>query len=401
MKIYIKHISNTYNYGSCMMAINLIYELYKNNEFIEFYVDAASKSDLERLKIETNCKNIKKDNFGDQNNRYHSKIDKLFKKIGIDKGVSKIENVIVIGGDDISEYYGVKHLENELNSILEESHKKKVILLGQTMGPFTGNRADMARECLKNTKIYVRDNECLKYLLKHEFKNVNNGRDLAFLDLPMQHNANTILNKYNIKKDNYITIVPSGLTKCYTDDLEAYISENVKIIEEIIINEKLKNKNIVLLPHVLLPSHVDDRLIIRELMNRLDASIKNRIIAIDDAMLPSEAREILGNGLFTITGRMHAAVSTFFMRKPAISLSYSVKYKGVIGDGLDMNELVVEATDNKLWATGEISSQVLEKVDYIVSNYDSLVKKIDINVSQTSDIVNLQLKDLKEELKLL
>lgn len=31
MNIYIKHISNTYNYGSCMMAITLIAKL--NNEF--------------------------------------------------------------------------------------------------------------------------------------------------------------------------------------------------------------------------------------------------------------------------------------------------------------------------------------------------------------------------------
>lgn len=401
MKIYIKHISNTYNYGSCMMAINLIYELYKNDDTLEFYVDAASKKDLERLKSETNCKSIKKDNYGNQNNKYHSRINGVLKKVGIDKGVSRIENVIVIGGDDISEYYGIKSLEHELNNIMEESKKKKIILLGQTMGPFTGNRVDMAKECLKKVKIYIRDNECLKYLLENGFKNVNDGRDLAFLDLPNQENTNRILSKYNIKKNNYITIVPSGLTKWYTDNLESYINEQVNTVEKILRNDKLANKNIVLLPHVLLPNHVDDRLIIKEIMNKVNLKSKKRIVAIYDELLPSEAREILGNGFFTITGRMHAAVSTFFMRKPAISLSYSVKYKGVIGDGLDMNELVIEAADNSLWENGEISNQTLNKVDYIIDNYDSLIQKIDINVRETSNIVKLQLNDLIKELKLI
>jgi len=157
----------------------------------------------------------------------------------------------------------------------------------------------------------------------------------------------------------------------------------------------------VFLPHVLIPTHVDDRLIIREIINRLDEKSKIRIIAIDDAMLPSEAREILGDGIFTITGRMHAAVSTFYMRKPAISLSYSVKYAGVIGDGLDMNELVIESAGEKLWNSGEISKLVDEKVNFVLNNYNELVKKIDIKVSETSKIVEEELDDVINEIKTL
>lgn len=44
---------------------------------------------------------------------------------------------------------------------------------------------------------------------------------------------------------------------------------------------------------------------------------------------------------------MHAAVSTFQMGKPAICLSYSPKYKGVISDGLNLSELVIEAKEKK------------------------------------------------------
>jgi len=398
MKINIKHISNTFNYGSCMMAITLISKINDNIENVDFYVDADSDIDLEILKIETNINNIFRDNIERSSNFIKKCINKL-KRIKLNKIVEKINTVIVIGGDDISEYYGIESLEKELERLKEQSKNKNIILLGQTMGPFTENRGQLARESLKNTKIYTRDNKCLEYLLELNFKNVSPGRDLAFHKLPMQSMSKSILKKYNIHKEEYITVVPSGLTECYTKNFEKYIVEQVNITKKILSNDKLSNKKIVFLPHVLIPKHVDDRLIIREIINRLDKKSKSRIIAIDDAMLPSEAREILGNGIFTITGRMHAAVSTFYMRKPAISLSYSVKYAGVIGDGLDMNELVIESANEKLWISGEISKLVDEKVNYVFDNYNELVKKIDIKVSETSKIVEEELDDVINEIK--
>lgn len=398
MKIKIEHISNTYNYGSCMMAITLMKKIKDNINNIEFWVDASSFEDLDRLKKESGIENIKSYNLSIKSNVVFRAINKI-KKVVLTKLSENCDVVIVIGGDDISEYYGEEYLENILKKIKTASEEKKVILLGQTMGPFTGKRKELAKVSLQNTKIYTRDDICLKYLQSLGFENVNIGRDLAFLELPMQSKANSILNKYNIKNDKYITIVPSGLTECYTKNLESYIKEQVNIVKETLDNKKLEDFKVVLLPHVLLPEHVDDRLVIKEIMNRLDKDYKNRIVAIIDSMLPSEAREILGNGLFTITGRMHAAVSTFYMRKPAISLSYSVKYSGVIGDGLDMNDLVVEAADKDLWANGEISKLVEEKVNYVIDNYNDLINKIDIKVNEASKITENQLNDLIGELK--
>lgn len=398
MKIKIEHISNTYNYGSCMMAITLMKKIKDNIDNVEFWVDASSFEDLDRLKKESGIENVKSYNLSIKSNIVFRAINKI-KKVVLTKLSENCDVVIVIGGDDISEYYGKEYLENILKKIKTVSEEKKVILLGQTMGPFTGERKELAKESLKNTRIYTRDDICLSYLESLGFKNVNIGRDLAFLELPMQRQASSILNKYNIKNSKYITIVPSGLTECYTKNLESYIKEQVNIVKKTLDNKKLEDFKIVLLPHVLLPEHVDDRLIIKEIMNRIDKDYKNRIVAIMDSMLPSEAREILGNGLFTITGRMHAAVSTFYMRKPAISLSYSVKYSGVIGDGLDMNDLVIESADKDLWENGEISKLVEEKVNYVLDNYDELIKKIDIKVNETSKITENQLNDLINELQ--
>ena len=398
MRIYIKHINNTYNYGSCMMAITLIRKLNSIFENVEFYVDARSSKDLERLILETGVRKIHRDNLDYSKKIINRVINKLRYKL-INYKVSRIENVIIIGGDDISEYYGVDALINELNKLREESINKKVILLGQTIGPFTEDRGKLACECLCNTKIYTRDDNCFKYLEELNFKNIKRGRDLAFLQLPMQMKAKYILKKYDLQENEYVTIVPSGLSKSYTKNFDNYIEEQLNIISNLIENKRLKDKKLVLLPHVLIPKHVDDRLIIREIKNRVSDSYKERVIFIDDEMLPSEAREILGNGLFTITGRMHAAVSTFFMRKPAISLSYSVKYSGVIGSGLDLNELVIECANEELWNKKEISIQVSNKTEYILDNYDELINKINRNVNEVTKITNEQLDNLIKDIK--
>jgi len=59
MNILIKNISNTNNYGSMMMAENLLTYLLKNiNDKINFYIDAESDYHSERLKKATEYDNI-------------------------------------------------------------------------------------------------------------------------------------------------------------------------------------------------------------------------------------------------------------------------------------------------------------------------------------------------------
>ena len=100
-------------------------------------------------------------------------------------------------------------------------------------------------------------------------------------------------------------------------------------------------------------------------------------------MDPLQARFILGNGYLTITGRMHGAISTLQMRKPAISIAYSVKYKGVIGEGLDLNELIVEGSKKEDWKKNIIEKNVCNKLEYVLSNYDNLIEKINKKINDT------------------
>lgn len=185
----------------------------------------------------------------------------------------------------------------------------------------------MLRDCI----VYTRDPLTKHYLLEDlRLKKVYESRDLAWLDLPVQNDKNiqdSILAKYGLHPNEYIVLVPSGFAGQYSENRAQYNLRWLDIVNSLGSIESLTEKKIVVLGHVVQSDINDDRNVIRYIANQSDDLSRQRIIPILDEMLPVEARMILGNGYFTITGRMHAAVSTFQMGKPAISLSYSVKYR--------------------------------------------------------------------------
>lgn len=379
------------------MATNIISQLNNNLKNAEFFVDCFTQDDLDRLKKETNIRNIyfRKENDIIANNIF----TKIFKMLQIIKNDSKFYDLeIVLGGDDISEYYGKKQwLKNFIFMYIR--HKKiPTYYIGQTIGPFTSYRKILARISLNQAKIYTRDDECYEYLKKIGIKTANIGRDLAFQELPIQEKSNEILKMYELIPDSYITIVPSGLYKSYTKNYDSYILEYCNIIEEILEKNGLKTKKIVILAHVK-DRDVSDKLVIEEILKKIKSQYLKRIMVFKEDLLASEARAILGAGLFTITGRMHAAVSTFYMKKPALSLSYSVKYKGVIGYGLDMNDLITECAEEKIWENGIVSDLVIDKIDFILANYEKLIADINKNVETTKIIVAFQNELITNDIK--
>lgn len=415
MKIFISHIPNTYNYGSAMMAVNVIH--YLNEELggdVEFYTDCSSQEDLERLKKSTNLKNIRineieiklgKKNSGgkvkkllsipsrlnDYDNRLNDYVNKISKAY---------DGVIILGGDDLSEYYSKRNIVFELNRIRKLNGKTKIFLIGQTIGPFTSFRKLLAKVSLKGSYIYTRDYKTYNFVNdNYKPREVKASADLAFLDLPNQHNLHkNYLEKLGLEENKYLTLVPSGLVNSYVNNEQRYIEEWVKIIEDLSIKEDLKEKKFAMLAHVLKPAKSDDRIIISKIYDKLSKDLKDKVIKIDYPILPEEAREILRGGLFTITGRMHSAVSTFQIKKPALSLSYSIKYAGVIGEILGMDKLIIESVGDDKWESGYIRSAVNEKVDFILSDYDKLVKDIDLAVEKAKVLVEDQIKDISIQL---
>lgn len=71
----------------------------------------------------------------------------------------------------------------------------------------------------------------------------------------------------------------------------------------------------------------------------------DKIHIIKSHLLPFEARKILGGSKFVITGRMHAAISSFEQGVPVISYAYSRKYHGIIGEYFGMESLIIDIRD--------------------------------------------------------
>jgi colanic acid/amylovoran biosynthesis protein len=111
-------------------------------------------------------------------------------------------------------------------------------------------------------------------------------------------------------------------------------------------------------------------------------------------MMPHELRFILGKGHLTISSRMHAALSTFQMRKPAIALGYSVKYEGVIGRSVRCPELVVSSSAKLLTDPLRFSFEVLAKTNYIEEHYQQLIAHLETRIPQLKIIAEDQIREI-------
>jgi colanic acid/amylovoran biosynthesis protein len=405
-KILLMRAYNTYNNGSFMMPLNLIYHLsiYLKNE-VKFYIDINSEEEFLRYKQEL-PKEIDIEMFPIRQMNYDMSykkrvVKKLYEPISHPKKIFSLnpDAVIYFGGDDLSEYYSTIVALIELYKLKKISKKIPIFLASQTIGPFTGIRKRIVSNMLKNFNIYLRDSLCAKHLKEElKVKNFMISSDLAFLNLPYQ-NERLTLKKYKVSKKKYVTLVPSGMFDAYTPSEKDYINSWTEIIKSIKTNKKLRNKKIILMPHVTSKPTRGDIEIIKKIMKNFSARDNGKIIPIYEDLLPSDSRTILGNGILTITGRMHAAISTFQMGKPAISLSYGIKYQGILGEGLKLPELIIESKDENLWQSGDIVSQIKEKVNYVLNNYNKIVKKIKVNRDSLKIKTMDQIKDIGEKIK--
>lgn len=405
MKIKLFYIHPT-NYGNLMMACSFIENinrlLLKKDIIPEFYMDVLDNDELNRVKKSVS-KNIilKREDLFDRKRRgLRGKIEKL---INIPREISynskNYDLCIVLGGDCISQYYSKQIFISDMYKFKKISKNIPFYLIGQTMGPFHGYAINLVKKCLKNCKIFVRDHDCYNYL-KNEFnfKELYESRDLAFLDIPFQNEKEIMRNtltKFNLENIDYVTIVASGAISQYTDNLDDYISEYIKIIVEIIENQKM---DVLLLAHVIHVSTSNDKVVINQIMKLIPEEYKNNIHVIDYLIYPYEARILLGNGKYTITGRMHAAVSSINMGVIPICLSYSVKFKGVIGDDFKLNKYIIQCRGNEYWRNDYTSKYVKTISMDLLNNKDSLLNEINKNIIDIQNKAMLQINAIIDEL---
>ena len=306
--------------------------------------------------------------------------------------IAGIDGVVVLGGDDFSEDYGYLGAIQQLIFFNRFNQAgKKVILCGQTIGPFHSWRKPMFKHLFKNvTQIISRDPITFKYLTdEFGLKNVSLGADLAFLPLARENDEhNFIVDK------SYFTVVPSGLIWRYAKERDRF--KYITFLAEVCLYlfNKFPDSILVILPHVVRPDVNDDSLAGRDLfimLKRLGVK-DSQMLFIQDQLLPYQARRLLKESKFVFTGRMHAAISSFACSVPALSLSYSRKYWGIIGEYLGMKDLIVDVREIGWEKVKELSEQ---RIDYIINNGEVLKAQIEGKVPEMREKALASISDVK------
>lgn len=374
MNIYIYNCPNTFNYGSMMMGENFI--SYFNNvtgKKNNYYVETMDEVNIERLRNATNIKEI-----------YSVKMNSLFKKDlskydyilsyykvkrVISDFVNKIDLVVVLGGDDFTEDYGWKvPLMNAIKFNILKNEGLIVVMLGQTMGPYHLFRKPAMKHLLnKIDKIYTRENITYNYLKNLGLNNAYIMDDLALLPLSRQ--------EIKERTKEYITYCPSELIYRYskTAKREDWVEFNLFMLK--VLMERYPDKKIVLLAHVLRPEHVDDRKTVKELYNSLEDKYKDRIVVENNEMYPYEVRNYIQRSLFTISSRMHPVISSIQCEIPAIAISYSTKYWGIIGERYDLSDYILDVRYLNYDEMKERFIYLLDKIDNESPNIQNKMKE--------------------------
>ncbi len=390
-KIVILHIPNSTNNGSAMMAINLMHYVSKNyGETVEFYCDFATEYDKKRIQSELSsgirAYSLALPIFDRGSSLITSFVRRLswINKVIVHIEALKPKAVVVLGGDDFSEYYSGYKIVVQLYFMYCLSKHFPIYLIGHTVGPFHSWRKLAASVFLSHCKILTRDvhsfNYCKNIL---RLRNVRRGYDLAWLSLPRQtaELKEKMIAHYNLCDEKYVVLVPSALAHQYTVHFDDYLDTWVKIVKELQKRETLGDYKIVLMPHVFKDKKNDDRKILKALEERiLD---KRNLVFVYEALLPSECRALLSGSTFSISSRMHASVSTIQTGKPSVALSYSVKYAAVLGEDAGLSDFIIEGRGDHMWQ-GNIITQLKDKIATIENDYTEICNQIKERVARIS-----------------
>jgi colanic acid/amylovoran biosynthesis protein WcaK/AmsJ len=381
-KIAILHAANTFNNGSFMLLINCIQLLNNAYKDIELHIEFNSGEDKQRLLKEIDCeksiKDLKLDICKISDKSFIKKGLNLYHKINTHtKNLKKmgVSEIIILGGDDFSEYYKGKHIRFDLKRIRNYSKEIPTLFLSQSIGPFYSCRKQLAKKCFANIRILCREDISYTYCSQElGLKNVYPSNDFAFLDLPKQ-------NKIHEKKKQ-IAIVPGGNYRLYTKDYDSYIKIWQEIIKTILKNTKLKEHKLLLIPHVTRPE--DDRRIIKELKQA-----NSRIEIIDKELRPSQLRQVIGESDFVISSRMHASISSFNQGNAAIVFAHSIKYHGIIGNTIKLPKLIIPET---AWKNKSVVSSFKDSLGYLIDNQEEIQTQIKINTNNIKENLKKQLQ---------
>jgi polysaccharide pyruvyl transferase WcaK-like protein len=236
--------------------------------------------------------------------------------------------------DDIfSSTYG-NLLEVLLELKIAASFGKPTVLVGHSIGPFeTGAEYKSFAKTMAHVQlITARESITFKYLEDMGLKNtrIELTADPAFCLEPDMEKVGKIYTIYKIPREKLlIGIAPSqGITRYSRTSYENHFRALQQLI--LFLTQNL-SCHVVLIPHVQLSTVGYDDRIICDLLYR-KAGFPENVSVVSLTHSAEEIRALAGKLDLMIAERVHAAIDSLSQNVPTLTIGYSIKSEGILGD---------------------------------------------------------------------
>jgi colanic acid/amylovoran biosynthesis protein WcaK/AmsJ len=265
----------------------------------------------------------------------------------------------IAGGDSFADIYGLGRLFYVgLPQILIILLGKKLILFPQTFGPFKGSFARrIARYIISHSEfVYLRDKKSIddarKLLPASQASKVRFCFDVGFLLKPEAKPAydNSWIAAAKANNRALVGFNVSGLLYSggYTGKNEFGLKADYRVLAERMIDFLIREKSaaVALVPHVLTenlpggPGEGDDA-VSREIFTRLQSKYPGQIFFAGTDFTSSQVKNVIAHCDFFTGSRMHACIAALSQGVPAVAISYSDKFVGVL-ETIGMTEAVAD-----------------------------------------------------------
>jgi colanic acid/amylovoran biosynthesis protein len=265
----------------------------------------------------------------------------------------------IAGGDSFADIYGLSRLFYVgLPQILIILLGKKLILFPQTFGPFKGSFARrIARYIVKHSEfVYLRDKKSIddarKLLPASQASKVRFCFDVGFLLKP-EAKPNYDSSWIAAAKANSRPLVGfnvSGLLYSggYTGKNEFGLKADYRALVENMIDFLIREKSasVALVAHVQSekqgtgPAEGDDAVCL-EIFNRLQSKYAGQLFFAGADFIAPQVKHVIAQCDFFTGSRMHACIAALSQGVPAVAISYSDKFVGVL-ETIGMTEAVAD-----------------------------------------------------------
>jgi len=262
----------------------------------------------------------------------------------------------IAGGDSFSDIYGIRRFFYvSLPQILIITMGKKLILLPQTLGPFTRKTVRFCASYILRRAylVFSRDNRGIpemKKMLKSKFDEdkFKFCYDVGFILDPIaskETNYDSYIHKEKTT-DLLVGLNVSGLlymggyTRNNMFGLKVDYHELIAKILDLLINQN--RATVLLIPHVFgIENPESDAKACLAVFDHYKDQYEGKINVVRGSYNQNEIKYIIGLCDFFIGSRMHACIAAISQCIPAVSIAYSKKFLGVM-ETIGVEDLVAD-----------------------------------------------------------